>query len=134
MFPACQFQTLHTFPLLQSYSQKGINVCNRELWVVEALLGLKENREPLGSRLGGENACLSIIYRNSNDPVETQCASQVALVVKKLPVSVEDPRDSGSISESGISPGVGNGNPIQYSYLENPTGREAWWATVHGAS
>ena len=100
--------------------------------MVEALLGLKESRDPLGSRLGRENACLSIIYRNSNDPVETQWASQMALVVKNLPASVGDPRDSGSITETGRSPGVGSDNPLRYSYLENPMGREAWWATVHG--
>ena len=32
----------------------------------------------------------------------------------------------------GRSPGEGNGNPLQYSYLENPVDRGAWWATVHG--
>ena len=32
----------------------------------------------------------------------------------------------------GISPGEGNGNPLQYSYLKNPMDRGAWWATVHG--
>ena len=32
------------------------------------------------------------------------------------------------------SPGVGNGNPLQYSCLGNPIDREAWWATVHGAA
>ena len=32
----------------------------------------------------------------------------------------------------GRSPGEGNGNPFQYSYLENPMDRGAWWATVHG--
>ena len=32
------------------------------------------------------------------------------------------------------SPRVRNGNPLQYSCLENPTHREAWWATVHGAA
>ena len=31
----------------------------------------------------------------------------------------------------GRSPGGGNGNPLQYSYLENPKDRGAWWATVH---
>ena len=31
----------------------------------------------------------------------------------------------------GRSPGVGNGNPLQYSYLGNPIDREAWWAVVH---
>ena len=36
------------------------------------------------------------------------------------------------ISASGRSPGGGNGNPLQYSWLENPMDRAAWWATVHG--
>ena len=35
---------------------------------------------------------------------------------------------------SGRSPGVGNGNPFQYSCLENPMDRGAWWATVHGVT
>ena len=34
----------------------------------------------------------------------------------------------------GRSPGGGNGNPLQYSCLENPMGRGAWWATVHGVA
>ena len=34
----------------------------------------------------------------------------------------------------GRSPGIGNGNPLQYSCLENPTDRGAWWATVHGVA
>ena len=38
------------------------------------------------------------------------------------------------IPGSGRSPGVGNGNPLQYSYLENPMDRAAWQATVHGVS
>ena len=40
-------------------------------------------------------------------------------------------RDMGSISESGRSPGEGNGIPFRYSCLENPVDRGAWWATVH---
>ena len=42
--------------------------------------------------------------------------------------------DLGSIPESGRSPGEGDGNPLQYSCLENPMDRGAWWATVHRAS
>jgi len=42
--------------------------------------------------------------------------------------------DLGSIPGSGISPGEGKGNPLQYSYLENPMDRGAWWATVHGVA
>ena len=42
--------------------------------------------------------------------------------------------DLGSIPGSGRSPGGGNGNPLQYSCLENPIDRRAWWATVHGVT
>ena len=42
--------------------------------------------------------------------------------------------DPGSIPGSGRSPGEGNGNPLQYSCLENPMDGGAWWATVHGVT
>ena len=42
--------------------------------------------------------------------------------------------DWGSIPGLGRSPGEGNGNPLQYSCLENPMDRGAWWATVHGVA
>ena len=42
--------------------------------------------------------------------------------------------DLGSIPGSGRSPGGGNGNPLQYSCLENPKDRRAWGATVHGVT
>ena len=42
--------------------------------------------------------------------------------------------DLSSIPGSGKSPGGGNGNPLQYSYLDNPMDRGAWWATVHGVT
>ena len=42
--------------------------------------------------------------------------------------------DPGSIPGSGRSPGGGNGNPLQYSCLENSMDGGAWWATVHGVS
>ena len=58
-------------------------------------------------------------------------ASQVALVVKNPPANAGDVRDLGSIPGLGRSPGGGHGNPLQYSCLENPGIRGAWWATVH---
>ena len=58
-------------------------------------------------------------------------SSQGALVVKHLPANAGD---AGSIPGSGRSPGEGNGNPLQYSCLENPMDRGAWRATVHGVS
>ena len=42
--------------------------------------------------------------------------------------------DLGSMPGSGRSPGEGNGNPLQYSCLENPMDGGAWWATVHGVT
>ena len=39
-----------------------------------------------------------------------------------------------SVPGSGRSPGEGNGNPLQYSCLENPVDRGAWWAVVHGVA
>ena len=56
------------------------------------------------------------------------------LVVKNSPASSGDGGDSDSILGSGRSPGAGNGNPFQYSCLENSMDREAWWATVHGVT
>ena len=49
--------------------------------------------------------------------------------VENLPVNAGDP---GSIPEWGRSPGGGNGNPLQYSCLENPMDRGAWRPSVHG--
>ena len=61
-------------------------------------------------------------------------ASQVALVVNSLPANLGDVRDTGSIPGSGRSPGGGHGNPLQYSCLEHPMDRGAWWATVYGVA
>ena len=63
--------------------------------------------------------------------VYTFKASQVALVVKKLPANTGDVRDAGLILESGRSLGGGHGNPFQCSYLTNLMEETAWWATDH---
>ena len=52
-------------------------------------------------------------------------------MVKNSPTNAGDIRDSGVIPGSGKSPGGGQGNPLQYSCLENPMDREAWKAIVH---
>ena len=56
------------------------------------------------------------------------------LVVKNPPINVGDARDTGSVLESGRSPGEGNGKPLQYSFLGNPMDRRAWQATVQGVA
>ena len=53
------------------------------------------------------------------------------LVVKNQSTKEGYVDDAGSIPESGRSSGEGHGNPLQYSFLENPMDREAWWARVH---
>ena len=58
-------------------------------------------------------------------------ASQVALVVKNPPANAGELRDAALIPGSGRSLGGGHGNPLQYSCLESPMDRGAWWATVH---
>ena len=63
--------------------------------------------------------------------------AQVALVVKCCggkPANTKGARDAGLSSGSGRSPRVGNGNPLQYSGLENSMDRGAWWAIVHGVT
>ena len=56
------------------------------------------------------------------------------LGVKNLPANAGGARYVNSIPGSGISPGEGNGNPLQYSCLGNPMDREVWQAAVHGVA
>ena len=67
--------------------------------------------------------CFSIIFIKALSPYKASLsllrASQVALVLKNPPANVGDIRDAGSIPGSGISPGGGHSNPLQYSCLEN---------------
>ena len=55
-------------------------------------------------------------------------------MAQTVKASVYNAGDLGSIPGLGRSPGEGNGNPLQYSCLENPTDRGAWQATVHGVA
>ena len=61
------------------------------------------------------------------------CDCMVALVVKNLPANAGDVKDTGSIPVSGRSAEV-DGNPLQYSCLENPTDRGAWRTAVQGVA
>ena len=74
----------------------------------------------------------SVLRKSAPYPVSW--ASQVALVVKNPPVNAGDTRDTGSTPGLGRCPGGGQGNPLQYSFLENPMDRGAWWTMVHGVT
>ena len=88
-----------------------------------------------------EKACLILnnrmeeIFRRINssflDIQSELCGTNVALVVKTSPANVGDVGNMELIPVLGRSPGEGNGNPLQYSCLENPMHRGVWWATVH---
>ena len=69
--------------------------------------------------------------QNQIPAVAIRRASQVAVMVKNLPANAGDARDEGSIPGSGRFPGIGNGNPLQYSCLENSMVRGAQPGTVH---
>ena len=73
----------------------------------------------------------STVQKHQTHVLLKSWASQVTLVVKNLPADVRDVRDPGLIPGLRRSPGEGDGNPLQYSCLENLMGRGAWWAAVH---
>ena len=60
-----------------------------------------------------------------------QCFNYVAPNSQVVPVIKNPPANAGDARDTGRSPGGGNGNPLQYSYLENSIGRGTWWAAVH---
>ena len=76
-------------------------------------------------------SCIALRFLPSEPPGNTG-VSQVVLMVKNTPVNADVKEGAGGlIPESGRSPGVGNGDPLWYSCLENPVDRGAWWATDH---
>ena len=62
------------------------------------------------------------------------CVFPDGSVVKTPPANAGEAGDVGSIPGSSRCLGGGDGNPLQYSCLENPIDRGAWWATVHGVA
>ena len=74
------------------------------------------------------------MYRNYIAGIMIEGASQVALMVKNSPANAQDVRDASLIPGSGRSLREGHGNSLQYSCLENPMDRGAWWATVRGVT
>ena len=77
--------------------------------------------------------CLVATILNGED-IKITIITEISLVAQTLKVSACNAADSGLIPGLGRSPGEGNGNPLQYSCLENPMDGGAWWATVHGVA
>ena len=87
------------------------------------------------------------VTSDSHDPITVACQAPLSMgfprqeywsggvgIYKGFIVgsAVKNDGDMGSVPGSGRSPGEVNGNPLQYSCLENPMGRRAWRASVHG--
>ena len=72
--------------------------------------------------------------QQSDSDTHTHWTSQAVLVVKNLPASARDIRDARSIPGLGRPPGGRHGNPLQYSFSENPKDKGVWQATVHGVA
>ena len=100
---------------MQKYSQYQVSMKIWSKWKSHTLLMKMEND--------------TTTWENS--VVLSAWAPQVVLMVKNSPANAGNIRDTGSIPGSGRSPGGGHGTPLQYSCLENPMDRGAWWATVH---
>ena len=84
------------------------------------------NSDSICTASANTNPRITRIFSNYNT-----WASQVVLIVKNPPANAGDIGDAGLITESERSPGEAHGNPLQYSFLENPMDRRAWWAMVH---
>ena len=119
--------------------QPGIIYQGRLPWSLPAGLDLLYDHNPLFRSLSWQSldcmpflCCLSIIPRRPWASPQ-QRTSLVAQMVKNLPTR-QKAGDPGFVSGSGRFPGEGNGNPLQYSCLDNPRDRGAWQGTVHGVA
>ena len=93
----------------------------------------KWNKNPLLSMLAQDKYFRHLLLSNSFQWTcidRSQYTKHSAIIL----ANAGDIRDAGLIPELGRSPGGRHGNPLQYSCLENPTDRGAWWATVHGVT
>ena len=81
-----------------------------------------EGSQPCQSQLGDMG------HLSSSKPIKGFAGGTV---VKNSLANVRDTGDMGQIPRLGRSPGEGNGNPIQYSFMGNPMDREAWWVMLH---
>ena len=94
-------------------------------WFVEQITYENKN-----SHLPQIYCILDVLYVSTKTLPNTEQGLPGGSVVSNLPTMQRDTGDSSLIPGSGRSPGEGNGNPLQYSYLGNPMDRGAWWATV----
>ena len=140
MAPACPTIHVHVIMfymwLLTSSSDQGpiwrtlllLHIGIIYIWFPSC--NLEQKREE-GKKVGTvllflDHECIKVLSWNSVKPGLPQWLSSKE--------SACNAADTGSVPELGRSPGGGNGNPLQYSCLENPTGKRAWGAFVPGVT
>ena len=125
----CLFPSVHSGIKLSLSGLEQFDVSSSQPWKVPGVLPLESDIQWRGITI--HNWDLSALFR----PIYRLIwASHVVLVVKNPPASAGGAWDQGLIPGSGRSPGGGHGNPLQYSCLENPMDRGAWWAMIHGVA
>ena len=136
--------------LLPIHYSAWLRVCMRAQWEMrmrnlQALeTGISEWNELRQTELGwgclwssNTRMKLTTVYTRYIYSIYSVCVfvyMHIFTVVKNLPANTEDAGDTVSIPGSGRSPGVENGNPLQYSCLGNPMNRGAWQTTVQGVA
>ena len=110
------------------HGQRG----NLKLKIQMKVFYLSINKTKLNNGLTFNSAVLSL-SGHAFGPSHSS-APQVVLLIKNPPANAGDRRDLGSVPGSGRFPGGRYGNPLQYSCLENPTDRGAWWTIVQGVA
>ena len=107
------------------YAKAFDSVDHHKLWKILQEMGIPDHL----------TCFLRNLYAGQEATVRTRRGSTGAsLVAQMVKESACNVGDLGSIPGSGRSPGEGNGNPLQYSCLENSMDGGAWWATVHGVA
>jgi hypothetical protein len=110
---------LHFEPYFSSTVKSMTHLSNTKLFSISIILDCIFLKEIISFHLSSADALTT-----------HSSASQVVPVVKNPPANSRDIRDMGSVTGLGRSPGVGHGNPFQYSCLENSTVRGAWQVKV----
>ena len=121
-----------------TYSHRSFNIISKHLflsrqaWQV-SLVGSGEAQPlPDAKVLSTQEAGQAPVGQPTWAWASSRRSYRVYTSLKQQTASAGDAGHVGLIPESGRSPGGGNGNPLEYSWLENSTDRGAWWATVHG--
>ena len=104
----------------------------RTRWLVGINNSMEMNLSKVQEMVKDREAWCAVVHEVAElDTTNRLNSDKVAPVVKNPSASAAD---SGSVPGWGVSPGGGEGNPLQYSCLGNPVGRGALWATVHGVA